>query len=441
MNFSKYLIFCFCLVVNFSVFSNEINNVYGIKDLYAEALFNDPLIKAAAHNKMMGTAKVEEAFGRFFPQANLNITTQKVNRTDGDINSKIDGNRKSLEINQVIFDGQIIKSYEKSKSYEKQSYFDFDNTKIKRTVFVIESYLNILEKKDEVDLLEKEIILNEMNLEKVKNLFKRQMATITDVLSVSANNDILKVSLIDAENLLSKEKYSISEVLGRDFNDALKIVSDDDVHQISIAWGLDDIIALTLKNNKEYLSKTQSSEVAALALDESLAEHLPKVNFNISMQKNNIGYDYVASKDSDVYAASLQLTIPIYSGGSSYSRNKFYRESLNKNNEELEAVKRSLSKSVTDFFNEFNSEKKRIKAAKQALNSAEMARVAAEKSFSYGVIDVVDLQDRINKEFKAKKEFNLSKYKLIKFYLYINALIGFLDQKEIDYIDSFFLIP
>lgn len=440
MVFLRFYIFLFLNVFHNICLASEYEKYIGLKEVIEEAMSGDTYVKSANHERLIGEARREEAFGQFLPQISANISSQKVNRNEIGYQTKIDGDRKSIEIHQVIYDASIFNNYKKNKFYAEQSKINYEDVRLKRIFYVVEKYFNLLEKKEAVELLKKEIYVNDINLKKMNRLLEKQMAKITDVLSFSSNNDILKVSLIDAENSLDKAKQEIFEIIGRDFNNKLKTVSEDNIDDINFEKSIQDLIDVSLNNNKEYLSKLKALQASEAALAESLGEHKPKLSFNLSMQKNSIGYDYTASQKNDVYVSSLQLSIPIYSGGSSYFRNKLHYESINKISEEVEAVRRAVIKNSMDVYNGFLSEKKRLEAIRAAIKSSLQARKAAEKSFEYGVIDVVELQDRINKEYKAKKEFNFSKFKLIKYYFDLNKLMGDINESHIQYIDDVFLI-
>ncbi len=436
----KFLIISFFLLFQMKGFSFESERYTGLKEVIEEALLSDPYIKVAAHEFRMGEARREEARGFLLPQVSSHLSSQNANRADNGFKSKVYGNRSSIEVSQVIYDSAAFYNYEKNKINSIKKSFDYDAVRIKRIFDIAEKYLNVIEKNDDVELLKKEIEWNQLNLNKFKKFLEKKMISITDFLSLSANNDILKVSLIDAENELSKSRRDIFEMLGREFLDGLKKVSEKNIINISLSKTLSESIDFALKNNKGFLAKYRELDAAKSEWNESLSEYKPKLNFNLSIQKNTIGYDYTESQKSDVYAANLQLTIPIFSGGSTYQRSKYQRENFLRIEEEVELMRRGIIKNITDTYNDFIYEKNRIEAIRIAFESSRISSLAAEKSFSYGVIDIVEYQGILNNRYKMQSELNNSKYNLLKKYLKLHELMGNIGDQEISYLNSFFIV-
>ena len=130
--------------------------------------------------------------------------------------------------------------------------------------------------------------------------------------------------------------------------------------------------------------------------------------------------------------ASLGVKIPIYSGGSTSARVRgLYDEQLAAE-EQLEGIRRQVVKETTTAFLTAQAAVDKIRANRNALSSAQQSSVAAQKAFSYGVVNAVDVLTSVQNEFKARRDLLKTQYDFITNLFLLNRWAGQLNQDSVD---------
>jgi outer membrane protein len=117
--------------------------------------------------------------------------------------------------------------------------------------------------------------------------------------------------------------------------------------------------------------------------------------------------------DRSGYDISLQLSVPIYSGGSVSSKTKQAVYEHRAARERFERTARQTERETRDAFLGVVSEIARVKALKQARASAQTALQATEAGFDVGTRTTVDVLDQRRKLFIADVNYARSRYDYI----------------------------
>jgi outer membrane protein len=74
----------------------------------------------------------------------------------------------------------------------------------------------------------------------------------------------------------------------------------------------------------------------------------------------------------------------------------------------------------------------KIHASRNALASAEQSRIAAEKAFTYGVVNAVDVLTAVQNEFKARRDLLKTQYDFITNLFILNRWAGKLSEESVE---------
>jgi outer membrane protein len=129
-------------------------------------------------------------------------------------------------------------------------------------------------------------------------------------------------------------------------------------------------------------------------------------------------------------AIGLQFALPIFSGGttSSQVREAVYRHRASK--ERLERVARETERSARDSYLGVNSEIARVKALRQAMESARTALKATEAGYEVGTRTTVDVLDARRAVFLAETNYARSRYDYIINVLQLKQAAGILSPED-----------
>ena len=168
---------------------------------------------------------------------------------------------------------------------------------------------------------------------------------------------------------------------------------------------------------------------------------MPRLGLNLTAQRSDIGYEGALAPRSDNLVASLDLQVPLYSGGSTRARVSSSENDKEVAEQELEALRRQVITQTRTAYLGVTTGLSRIKATQRALESAEKSRIGTEKAFGYGVKNAVDVLDSIKEEFRARRDFNQSQYKFVTSLLVLHRWSGRLGEEDIRRVNEWLVAP
>ncbi|MCP2072600.1 UNVERIFIED_ORG: outer membrane protein [Pseudomonas lini] len=416
------------------------NTYIDLWQLHQEAQGADPRILRAQALIRSGEGNERAAFGQLLPQLNASGSVNRSRRDDDLERIQYNGKRMALVLNQVIYDPQVWRSYQKYVELARQGEYESDDTQVQASIDLSERYFAVLAAEDELSLVRSELEATERNLKRVNALYARQMAMVTDTLDLEARVDALKADEIEATNKVQVSREAISELVGRDVQEPFKRIGDNPAFSLP-AQAQDYWVQTALDSNPALHAREHSIRAADAAIGEAKAGHLPRLGLNLTAQRSDIGYEGTLTPRSDNLIASLDLQVPLYSGGSTRARVSTSESDKEVAQQELEALRRQVIKETRTAYLGMTAELSRIKATRRALESAEKSRIATEKAFAYGVKNAVDVLDSIKEAFRARRDFYQSQYRFVTSLLVLHRWSGRLADGDIRKANEWLVAP
>ena len=186
-----------------------------------------------------------------------------------------------------------------------------------------------------------------------------------------------------------------------------------------------------LATNPALQARRLALDAASAALGEARAGHLPTLVLDVSAQRSDIGYEGSLAPRSDAYVATLAVQLPLYSGGSTQARAAAAYAELQVAEQDYEALRRQVVREARTAFWSMEAALARIRAMRRALESAEKSRLAAERAFEHGMLNAVEVLDRVQEEFRARRDLARSQYSFITSLLVLHRWGGQLTDNDI----------
>ena len=391
--------------------------------LYRESRLEDPRIIAAYARARSAQEQEREALGGLLPQVSANANGNRILRKDEATREIYNSKSYSLSLTQYLYNKQAWEHYQQSKSLTLQKASQSVDAQAEATVDLAKRYFEALAADDELELLMAERRATQGSLDRVNAMYIKQMAMVTDVLDLKARVDSLAAQEVDARNQVRLSREALSEIVGRPITDRLSRIRNDIALEAPVL-PLQDWIALAVDSNPALKAKQSAADAADSAVREGKGGHYPSLTFSLSAQQSDVGYDNTESPRSDSYVATLGLKIPIYSGGSTSARVRgLYDEQL-ATEQELIGVRRQVVKETTSSYLTAQSSIDKIRANQNALSSAKQSSIAAQKAFTYGVVNAVDVLTAVQNEFKARRDLLKAQYDFMTNLFILNRWAG-----------------
>lgn len=406
-----------------------------LTQLYRESRLEDPRVLMAFSRAQAGREREREAFGALLPQVSANTSFNRTSRDDKQTREQYNNERYALSLNQHLYNKEAWERYQKFKELAKQGEFESTDAQAEATIELAQRYFVALASDDELELVMAERRATQKNLDRVNALYSRQMAMITDVLDLKARVDALAAQEVEARNQVRLSREALSELVGRPVNERLSRIREDVELQVPTDT-LESWVERALTESPALKAQRSGVSAANAALREASGAHYPSLSLGLSAQRSDVGYDNTLAPETDTYVATLGVQIPLYSGGSASARvRSLYNDQMTAEHQ-LEGVRRQILKETTSAYLSIQASVEKVRASRNALESAEQSSIAAEKSFSYGVANAVDVLTSVQNEYKARRDLLKSQYDFINGLLSLNRWAGGLNEASIENVNQ-----
>ena len=399
--------------------------------LYGESRLEDPRVLAAYARRQLGAEQEREAFGSLLPQVTASAGANRIKQVNEQVNQIYNSENYSIGLSQVLYNKASWENYRKYQSMAKQSASEADEAQAEATVDLAQRYFAALAADDELELVQAERRATQKNLDQIEAMYKRQLAMITDLLDLRARVDSLAAQEVDASNQVRLSRAALSEIVGRPVTERLSRVRNDVQLKVS-EQSLESWVELAQSQNPNIQANLSAVEAAEAGVRGGKGGHYPTLSLNLNAQNTNEGYNNSLAPKTDSYVAGVQLSVPIYSGGSTSARARGLYQQQVAAEQQLEAARRQVVKETINAYLTADSSVEKIRANRNALASAEQSRVASEKAFKYGVVNAVDVLTSVQNEFKARRDLLKTQYDFITNLFILNRWAGKLSSESVE---------
>ncbi len=409
--------------------------------IYQQALQEDPQLKTAEFKVEVGASQKGQALGQLLPQVSAigNLSTNKqVGYIAKGSNTHYSGTRYYVSLTQSVVDFAKFWEWRRTQEVENQYASELIEAHHGLIFNVVQRYFGVLDAEDQLQLTQQEKQATENELEQVKKQFAKQLIKITDLYEVEARLDQIKADEIQAESLLLIAKQALTELTNNAPHQLDKLRENVDYKELE--GNLDEWIAVAKSENPLLASQLSAIEAARNNVSVQKSRYLPVVDLQLNYNDSNTGYQSTQTPVYQTEVAALNITVPIFTGGTTTHRMYEAQSRLAMSKEESEAKLRALVKETSDAFSSSNANARRIKAAEKALASAVKSKEAMQSALKLGVETVADLLRAQQLEYKAKREFSKSKYEYIINRMRFLRAIGTVNEDNLQEVNSWLVV-
>ena len=415
-----------------------------LEDFFTAAIDFSPRLRIAAEELNIGRARDDQAQGQLQPQinANANLTSNTRNSFDFSgrpISEDFDGERFSISVQQVLFNWQAFAARRRTAKIENQLEADYYYELSFLLTDVAERYLGVLLAQDSLTSIEAEIeaVTNQVN--QIQSLFSLQLAQITDLRQAEASLAAVEAERLrlQAESALAQER--LRALTGIEIGD-ISVLSEES-RLPRVQNNLEYWIASAERNNQQIKARRFALEASQEGISESRGAYFPRVSFFATRQESNVGFDNRFLGDTDNTYVGVDVTIPLYAGGSNRARESEARALRNIAEYELRQTELDASANVRSAFLLVQSSALLTEAAERLVQSTRLSSEAAQQGFELGTVTNVDVLNALRDEFNAERDFQRARYEQINYYLLLKREAGTLSSQDLAEISNLMTSP
>lgn len=423
-------------VILVSIF--HIPNVFaasqGLLDIYQKALSKDPLLASALYAAQAGNEKRSQGFSALLPQvsASGSVSYNHTRRDagQGESTNTSDGRSLSMQLSQAVYRPANVKAYSQSKLLSDQSQLQFKQAEQDLVLRVAQAYFDVLSANENLNVAVSQTKAFKESLERAKLTFKVGTATKTDKLEAQARFDLARANEISAQNQLAIANQTLASIIGEQPSTLKSLTTNAKLEKLksnNIQHWVDTAIA----NNLQLKLISSGVKVSQLEVSKLKSDRLPTLDF-VANAANSETYFINSDTTTTSASLSLQLNLPIYTGGLMTSRIK-EAENLKSQQQQvrINTQRQIILQTQQAYLNSYNG-LQQVSALKQALKSSQSALEATQKGVEVGVRTNLDLLDSQQQFFSTQRDHSIAKYNYLLSLLNLKAAAGILAKNDIE---------
>lgn len=437
------------LIVGLTAGTAHADNRMSLLDIYELALSNDPAIKEAEANRDATRERYPQARGRLLPQISLSASYQDSIRegesigadpVTGDIGLQdfrrdTQTTQAQLQLRQTLFNWGDFQELGQADAAVAEADALYEAEMQNLAIRVTEAYFDLLAALDEEasSKANEEAILRQR--ERAERRFEVGLIAITDVQEAKAAYDNAVADRIAAERQVSLRREQMREIIGQYPGNILAPTED---MELSLPEPADPEAWVTRAktSNPNVIAARFAVDVGSKGVKRARAQHYPTLELVASAGRTEArGDDLFDQQDVDSRNISLQFNLPLFSGGQRVSQTRQARAELRREENRLERTLREAERMTRDAYLGVLSERSRVRALRQAVESNQTALQATEAGFDVGTRTTVDVLDARQALFNAQTSYARSRYDFLINSLRLRQATGELGIDDIRHLD------
>lgn len=460
----KLVILSFTFLIAFSSFSQT--KKWTLKQCVEHALENNISIKQSELDITAADADRLAATGNLLPSLNAGASVSEntglsfnpvTNNAESTTFLSASGN---INVGYTLFDGlRNIRQLQRAKMSQLASTYRLDKMKDDISLFVANSYLQVLTNKANLDVVKAQNEVTQEQIDRTNQLVDAGVLPKGDLLEIKATDaaekqqiavaeNTVKISLISLAQLLAIRDYEIFDIEDEGYD-----IVDDGISQKNV----DEIIEAAKENRSEIKIANANLGLAEKDLQIAKGSYYPTVSafFGYNTRYTDAtSFQQIADPDNpfrteqigvveetgqavlgqfpntilqestadpfidqlyqnDGIAYGFQLNVPVFNGFAVHSNVKRSKVNMQRQEFLLEQAKLDLESTIYQAYVDAKGSLKSYEAAQTALESQELAYQYAKDRYDVGLTNAFDFSQSKLRYDNAKIEVNRTKYDYI----------------------------
>ncbi len=400
-----------------------------LEDFFTAAINYSPDLQIAQESLNIGAARKRAANGQLLPQINAGGSVSDNRLKQFNNFQKFDGERYYLSLTQVLFNWQAFSVRKQAYLFEDQLEEEYYYQLAFLLTDVAEKYFNVLQAEDAVDSIASEIDAVTNQLNQIQSLYDRQLAQITDLYQGRASLAAVQAEELQLEAEVALSREALRSISGLDVG-PLHILTDE-AEITPLEFSQQYYVQQARERNHQVLAREYALRVAEEGISERRGAYMPRVSFIAQRQDSDVGFDNLPINRTDNTYIGLDVSIPLYAGGSNRAAVSEASSLRSIAEYELRAIQLETRASVRAAHLQVQSSEVQANAGRILVESTALAAEAMQQGFSLGTVTSVDVLNALRDQYQAERELQRTRYEHVKYLLLLKRETGTLSSEDL----------
>lgn len=423
----KFVFLGILLITQVSLFAQEFITP---QKAVAIALENNYGIKLAKNDVEIAENNANILNSGYLPTLTGNAgTTYSINNTEAEFS---DGNvttlngaessrfNASVDLNYVLFDG-MGRAYDYKQLKENKQLTELEaRATIENTILQLFTvYYNVAELIENNDAVNQTLAISKDRLLRASYQFDYGQSTKLEVLNaeVDINND--SISLMNSKQLLQNYKRDLNLVLGNALTNEFNIETTVEFNNL---YSKEELLAKTKTNNIRLLQINKSIDINNLGMKSEKSTFLPTIGLIGSYgwnKNNNNAASFVAVSTNTGLSGGLTLSWNLFDGGSTITRVKNAKISLDANTIQKELLEVTVERDFNNAWDNYQNKLNIYRLQENNIKTAQNNFDRTQEKFKLGQVNSIAFRQAQLNLLNTELSRNQAKYlaKLAEFQL------------------------
>ena len=412
---------------------------------YQKALEYDAQVRAANADYLVSKEEIAKARAEFRPRMNMSALKgrdETKSITPGPYGVPLQQDQfynartYDLSIRQPLLNFLSYADYKQAKAVVAKSDAQLQKERFNLIVRVTEAYCNALYSEDNLEFSHAHIKASIEQLQMTKRRFEKGLGTITEINEAQADYELALAEGVDIVNSLDFNRRELGRLTGVYSEELSKLVPEKMVLARPQPDNVDSWIELAHADNHDVAAARQEIQIARREVEKQRASRYPTVDLVVDRNYPQNGTNYTIDQTYGTNSISLQMNVPIYSGGYvSASVRQAHAKRL-KAQEQLSWQERGVESDVRKYYNGVITAIAQINAYEQAVKSHDIALTGTKKGFEMGQRSNIDVLNAQQKLIESKRNLSKARYQYVLNLLQLKESAGNLSPGDVDEING-----
>jgi outer membrane protein len=408
-------------------------------ELFDEALANDPEYAVARHTAEAARERKPQALAGLLPVVTATAGATSDNARFGAIRRNYGSHTSAVTLTQPLYNRQAYAEYEQAPWRVVQSDATLEQARIDLALRLTRAFLDVAEAHGNLEAAHANKAFLEEQVKQARKAFEHGTATITDTQETQARLDLATAQENEAINRIRVRRAALRSMTGNDPGNMPALVAAPALELPGEA-GIEQWEKLATTGNLRVRASEAALKVAELEVDRANAVRRPTVDLVASYNNNVTGASQYLDTRSEARTlqVGIQLSIPLYRGGSIDSKAREAASLLDAARASLNEVRSKAVLSVDEAYLGMESGVAQVRALEAALTSAATASQSNRLGYRFGIRNNVDVLDSEQQVYQIKRDLLRARLDALFALFKLKAATGLLRQEDLMALNSRF---
>ncbi len=400
--------------------------------VYQQARLTDPQIQVAAANRAARYETRPRALAALRPTITLSGQLgYQQHLPDGYAADDYASNSIGLNLTQPLYRRAAWLALSRADKALVQADLQYQVVEQNLIMRVAQAYFGVLGAQDDLRFAQSEKAAIGRQLEQAQQRFDVGLVAMTGVHEAQARSDQAGAALLSAENALDNAHAALREITRKLPQSLARLQATIplQIPQTDRDWGV---------RAREHNLALQSAGLAAVIARDEIAiqqsGHYPVLDLQASLIRSETRS--ATGTDRTNRSIGLQLTVPIYQGGSVQAQVRQARYAEQSAQAQLAQQQYAVERQVSTAYRGIQTSIGRVRALQAVQVSAQSALQATQAGFDAGTRTLVDVLNSQRDLYRARRDYAQARYQYVLSTLSLYQAVGTLDDSHVQQINQ-----